>query len=123
MSPAKGGRGVKQTSDKSVTRGRGFKPKSDVTTPKQYHFNNRIRMTLKVVTTPLHLLFDVDFDVDNKVLVENMHILANMRSKICIKGRLIISSKFVTILVVTGGGGGQDKRRQSLIREGVQNRW
>ena len=34
-----------------------------------------------------------------------MPILANMRSKICIKGRLIISSKFVTILVVTRGEG------------------
>ena len=35
-----------------------------------------------------------------------MHILANMRSDICIKGRLIISSKVVTIWVVTRGGGG-----------------
>ena len=38
-----------------------------------------------------------------------MHILANMRPKICIKGRLIISSKFVTIWV-TNGEGGQGKR-------------
>ena len=67
-------------------------------------------MTLKVVLTPLHLLFNVAFHVDNKVCVENMHILANMRSKICIIGRLIISSKFDTIWVVTrGGGGGQGK--------------
>ena len=34
-----------------------------------------------------------------------MHILANMRSKISIKGRLVISLKFVTILVVTRGRG------------------
>ena len=37
-----------------------------------------------------------------------MHILANLRSKNCIKCRLIISSKFVTIWVVTRGGGGSD---------------
>ena len=46
--------------------GRGFKPKSDVTTSKQYRFNNRIRMTLKILITPLHLLFDVGFHLDNK---------------------------------------------------------
>ena len=34
-----------------------------------------------------------------------MHILVDMRSKICIKGRFIISSKFVTIWVVTTGEG------------------
>ena len=49
---------------------------------------------------------NVAFHVDNNVWVENMHILANMRSKICIKGRLIISSKFVTIWLVTRGEGG-----------------
>ena len=42
-----------------------------------------------------------------------MHILANMRSEICIKGRLIISSKFVTIWVVTRGGGGS---RQTVTK-------
>ena len=57
-------------------------------------------MILKVVITPLHLFSNVAFHGDNKVCVENMHILANMRSKICIKGRLIISSKFVAISVV-----------------------
>ena len=34
-----------------------------------------------------------------------MNILANMRSKICIKGPLIIGSKFVTIWEVTWGEG------------------
>ena len=42
-----------------------------------------------------------------------MHILANMRSEICIKGRLISSSKFVTIWVVTRGGGGS---RQTVTK-------
>ena len=42
-----------------------------------------------------------------------MHILANMRSRICIKGRLVISSKFVTIWVVTRGGGGS---RQTVTK-------
>ena len=46
---------------------------------------------LKVVTIPLHPLFDVAFYVDNKFCVENMHILEHMRPKICIKGRLIFS--------------------------------
>ena len=41
--------------------------KSDVTTSKKYRFNNRIKMTLKVVITPLHLLFNVAFCVDYKV--------------------------------------------------------
>ena len=45
----------------------GVKPKSDVTTSKKYRFNNCIIMTLKVVITPLHLLFNVAFRVDNKV--------------------------------------------------------
>ena len=43
--------------------------------------------------TPLDLLFNGIFHVDNKLRVENMHILANMRSKFYIKGRLIISSR------------------------------
>ena len=42
-------------------------------------------MTLKVVVTPLYLLSNVAFHVDNIVWLENMHILANMRSEICIK--------------------------------------
>ena len=42
-----------------------------------------------------------------------MHILANIRPEICIKGRLIISSKFVTIWVVTRGGGGS---RQTVTK-------
>ena len=67
-------------------------------------------MTLKVVITPLHLLFDVVFHVDNKSCVENMYILANMIPKICIKGRVIISSKFVTIWVVTRGGRGSRQK-------------
>ena len=80
-----------------MTRGEGLKKKSDVTTSKKYRFNNRIRMNLKVVITPLYLLNNVVFHVDNKFCVENMHILANLTPKTCIKGRLIISSKFVTI--------------------------
>ena len=67
-------------------------------------------MTLKVVISPLKLLFNVAFYVYNKVQVENMHILANMRYKICIKDRLIISSNFGTIWLVTKGEGGQGKR-------------
>ena len=35
--------------------------------------------------------FNVGFYVDDKVWVENMHILANMRSNIRIKGRLFIN--------------------------------
>ena len=73
-------------------------------------------MTLKVVVTLLYLLFNVAFRVDNKVWVENMHILANMRTKIRIKGSLVISWKFVTIWVVTRGEGGQNKRWQSATR-------
>ena len=46
----------------------GVKPKSDVTTSKKYRFNNRIRMTLKVVIAPLHLLFNVAFHGDKKSL-------------------------------------------------------
>ena len=86
---------------------------------------NRIRMTIKDLITPLYLLFNVAFHVDSKVWVENMNILANMRSKICIKGRLIIGSKFVTIWVVTRGGErGQGKRWQNVTRvRGVKNRW
>ena len=53
-----------------------------------------------------------------------MHIVANMRSDICIKGRLIISSKVVTIWVVTRGG---RESRQTVTKcgggEGVKNRW
>ena len=48
---------------------------------------------LKVVTIPLHPLFDVAFYVDNKFCVENMHILEHMRPKICIKGS---SKNYVT---------------------------
>ena len=67
-------------------------------------------MALKVVISPLQLLFNVAFYVDNKVQVENMHILANIRYKICIKDWLIISSNLVTIWLVTRGEGGQGKR-------------
>ena len=42
-----------------------------------------------------------------------MDILTNMRSNICTKGRLIISSKFVTIWAVTRGEGGS---RQVAIK-------
>ena len=45
----------------------GVKLKRDVTTSKKDRFNNRIRMNLKVVITPLHLLFNVAFHVNNKV--------------------------------------------------------
>ena len=86
--------------------GRGMSQRKNVTPSKKYCFNNRIRMTLKVVIIPLHLLLNVALHVDKEFWVENRHISANMRSKICIKGRSIISSKFVTIWVVTKGGGG-----------------
>ena len=88
-----------------MTRRRVVKPKSDITTSKKYRFNSRIKITLKVVITPLHLLFYVAFHVDNKFCVENMHILANMRPKICIKSRFIVSSKFVSSWDVTGERG------------------
>ena len=45
----------------------GVKQKSNVTTSKKYRFNNRIRMTVKVVITPPHLLVNEAFYVDNKV--------------------------------------------------------
>ena len=61
---------------------RKVKPKSDVTTSKKYRFNNRLGMTLKVVITPLYLLYNVVFYVDNTFCVENMQILANIRLKI-----------------------------------------
>ena len=48
-------------------KGRKVKPKSDVTTSKKYRFNNRIRMNLKVVISPLHLLFSIAFHVDKKI--------------------------------------------------------
>ena len=60
------GGGVKAKQRKRLTRGEGVKPKSDVTTSKKCCFNNRIRMTLKVVVTPLYLLFNVAFRADNK---------------------------------------------------------
>ena len=59
---------------KSMTQGKGYEPKSDVTPLKIYCFNNRIRVTLKVVITPLQLLFDVAFNVDNRFCVANTHI-------------------------------------------------
>ena len=46
-------------------------------------------MTLKVVITLIPLLFNVAFHVDKKIWVENMHILADMRPQVSIKGRLI----------------------------------
>ena len=57
-----------------------------------------LEMTLKVVITPLHLLFGVVFYVDDKFCVKNINILANMRRMICLKGRLIFSSTFATFL-------------------------
>ena len=81
--------------------------------PKKYRFNNRIRLTLKVVVIPLYILFNGASHVDNKVCVENMHILANMRPEIYIKGSLITFLKFVTIWVVTGGGVGS---RQTVTK-------
>ena len=62
-------------------------------------------MTLKAVMISRYLLFSVAFFLGDKFCVENKHILANMRPKICIKGRLIFSSKFVTFLRVTRGEG------------------
>ena len=51
-----GGEGSRKIVTKCDKGGR-VKPKSDVTTSKKYRFNNCIRMTLKVLITPLHLLF------------------------------------------------------------------
>ena len=61
-----GGRGSSKIATKS-DKGEGVKSKSDVTTFKKYCLNSRIRMILKVVVTPLYLLFNVAFHVDNKV--------------------------------------------------------
>ena len=114
MSPALGEGGQAKWLQ-SVTRGKGGQSSQKVMSPLQkIRFSNRIRRTLKVVMTQFHLLFNVAFRVDNKVWVESMHIIADMRSKICIKGRLIISSKFFTIWVLTRGEGVQGKRWQSL---------
>ena len=63
----RGGGGSSKIVTKYDKGGRGVKPKSDVTTSKKYRFNNYIRMTLKVVITPLHLLFNIAFHVNNKV--------------------------------------------------------
>ena len=57
-----------------MTRRRVVKPKSDITTSKKYRFNSRIKITLKVVITPLHLLFYVAFNVDDRICMENIHI-------------------------------------------------
>ena len=56
------GEGVKQNSDK----GEGVQDKQGCHHLEKYRFNNRIRMTLKVAITPLHLLFKVFFHVYNK---------------------------------------------------------
>ena len=63
----RGGGGSSKIVTKCDKGGRGVKQKSDVTTSKKYRFNNYIRMTLKVVITPPHLLFNVAFHVNNKV--------------------------------------------------------
>ena len=47
-------------------KGEWVKPKSDVTN-KKYNFNNRIRMTFEIIITPLHLLTNLVFHVDNTV--------------------------------------------------------
>ena len=54
---------------------------------------------------PLHLIFDGFVQLGNILYVEDMHISANMRPKIRIKGQFIFSSKFVTPLDVTRGRG------------------
>ena len=61
-----GGRGSSKIVTKCDKGGRGVKQKSDVTTSK-ISFNNRIRMTSKVLIAPLYLLFNIAFHVDNKV--------------------------------------------------------
>ena len=73
--------------------GRGYEPKSDVTPSIKYYLKNRIRLT-KSCMTPLHLLSNVAFHVDNTFCVENMFISAFYYFKIYVKGRLIFSSKF-----------------------------
>ena len=42
--------------------------KSDATPSKTYYFNNRIKMTLTVLITPPHLLFNVAVHVHNEIL-------------------------------------------------------
>ena len=69
-----GGRRVDQKDDKV---GWGYEQKSDVTPLKKHCFNSHIRMNLKVVITPLHLVFSVALHIDNKFYAENVHILAN----------------------------------------------
>ena len=50
-------------------------------------------MTLNVAITLLHLFFNLAFNVGDDFCVENMHILVNMRFKICIEGWLSFSSE------------------------------
>ena len=52
---------------------RGYESKSDVTLSKRYCLNNCIRMTLKVVIRPLHLLFNIAFYVDTVKLLYRRH--------------------------------------------------
>ena len=59
-----------------------------------------------VIIPQLNLYFNVAFYIGNEFCVENMHILANKRPKMCINGRYIFSSKFITVLGVTTGGRG-----------------
>ena len=73
----------------------------NVTPAKKHCCSNHIRLTLKVARKPLHLLFDVAFQVNNNFCTENMHVLANIRPEICIKCQLNFSSKFVTFWNVT----------------------
>ena len=61
------GKGLTKKMTYCDSEGRGYEPKRDVTLSKKYYFNNRIRKPLRLVITPLHLIFDVDFLVDNKI--------------------------------------------------------
>ena len=103
-------------------KGEGVKPKSDATTSKKFRFNNRIRMTLKFVITPFHLLFNVAFHVDNKVSVEKICDL-NFASK---AGSLSAQSSGLS-QYLSGNKGGWGSR-QTVTKcdkrgKGVKNRW
>ena len=68
------GGGVVKNMTKCDIGGGGMNQRVMLLFQKKYCFNNRIRMTLKVIITPLYLLFNVAFHVDNKFCVEYMHI-------------------------------------------------
>ena len=98
-------RGVKQNSEKEWQGWRGQAKEWYHHCKKilfqQSHYNDFKSCSNNTLSTCY-----VAFHVGNKVWVENMHILANVRPETCNKDRINISSIFFTIWVRTRGGGG-----------------